>query len=107
MDDYLAFVAMALTGTTTVAVGVVTLLHFMLSYGVIRKAQIAAAASDVWMLSTGVAMWVIARHRGGDWAGLGILGAWLVIAVGTLLLVLSLIALRYMRRMRPGNNSTV
>lgn len=104
LDDYLAFTALAVTGTATVVAAMITLLHRGLSYGVIRKARIAAALSDVWMLLTGVAIWVIARQRGGDWAGLGILGALLLIAIGTPLLSLSLFMLRYMRRMRPANN---
>jgi hypothetical protein len=100
-DDYLAFAALAVTGTATVVAAVVVTFHSRLSYGVIRSARIGAVFSDVWMLLTGVGMWVIARQRGGDWVGLGILGALLFIAVGTPLLLLSLFTLRYIRRMRP------
>ena len=106
LDDYLAFTALAVTGTATVVAAIITLLHRGLSYGVMRKARIAAALSDVWMLMSGVGMWVIARQRGGDWAGLGLLGALLFIAVGTPLLLLSVFMLCYMRRMRPECNSS-
>lgn len=104
LDDYLAFTALAVTGTATVAAAIITLLHRGLSYGVMRKARIAAALSDVWMLMSGVGIWIIASHRGGDWKGLGLLGALVIIAVGTPLLLLSLFMLRYMRRMRPAND---
>lgn len=104
LDDYLAFTALAITGTATVAAAIITLLHRGLSYGVMRKARIAAALSDVWMLMSGVGIWIIASHRGGDWKGLGLLGALVIIAVGTPLLLLSLFMLRYMRRMRPAND---
>ena len=99
LDDYLGLAAMAVTGTATVLAAAVTMLHSRVSYGVIRTARIGAAVSDVWMLLTGVSMWVISRQRGGDWAGLGVLGALLFLAVGTPLLALSLITLRYIRRM--------
>ncbi|HLY60422.1 MAG TPA: hypothetical protein VKV95_06610 [Terriglobia bacterium] len=107
LDDYLAFAAMAVTGTVSVGAAIVTLLHRSVSYGVLRKARISAVVSDLYMLVTGVAMWIIARQRGGDWAGLGLLGALLFIAVGTSLLLLSLLMLRYMRRMRPVSTATL
>ena len=99
LDDYLGLAAMAVTETATVLAAAVTLLHSRVSYGVIRTVRIGAAVADVWMLLTGVSMWVISRQRGGDWAGLGVLDALLFFVVGTPLLVLSLIALRYIRRM--------
>jgi hypothetical protein len=102
LDDYLALAALAVTGTATVLAAAVTIFHGRVSYGVIRTARIGAAVSDVWMLLTGVGMWVISRRRGGDWAGLGVLGALLFFAVGTPLLVLSLITLRYIRRMHAS-----
>ena len=105
LDDYLAFAAMAITGTATVVAAAVTLYHSRLSYGLLHRARLGAIFADVWILLTGAGMWVIARQRGGDWAGLGVLEAFLVIAIGTLLLVLSLITLRYIRRMAPRSNT--
>lgn len=105
LDDYFAFAAMIISGTVTAVAAVVTLLHSRLSYGVIRGARIGAALSDVWMLLIGVGMWVIASRQGGDWAALGVVGALLFTAVGTTLL--SVFALWYGRRMRPGINSPI
>lgn len=104
-DDYLGFAAMAITGTATVVAAAVTLYHSRLSYGLLHRARMGAVFADVWMLLTAVGMWVIARQRGGDWAGLAVLDALLFIVIGTLLLVLSLITLRYTRRMGPGSNT--
>jgi hypothetical protein len=104
LDDYLAFSAMAVIGTITVLGATVTILQSLLSNGVIRTARIAVAVSDICMILTGVSMWLISRQRGGDWAGLGVLGALLFIAVGTLLLALSLISLRYIPRMQLRND---
>jgi len=69
LDDYLGFAALAVTCLVTVVAAVVTLLQSRLSYGLIRGARIGPVFSDVWMLLTGVGMSVIARRRGGDWAG--------------------------------------
>ena len=66
-----------------------------------------AALLDVWMLLTGVGMWVIARQRGVDWAGYAILAAFLFIAVGAIFLELSLVTLRYIRRMRPTKDPSI
>jgi hypothetical protein len=63
LDDYLALAAMAVIGTATVLAAAVTIIHSRVSYGVIRTARIGAAASDVWMLLTGVGMWVISRQK--------------------------------------------
>ena len=106
LDDYLAFTAMAVTGTVTVVAAIIALLHRGLSYVLMRNARIAAALSDVWMPVSGVGIWIIASRRGGDWPGLGVLGALLFLAIGTPLLLLSIFMLRYIRRMRPGNKSS-
>jgi hypothetical protein len=106
LDDYLALAAMAITGTAIVVAATVTLLHSRLSYGLLHRARIGAVFADIWMLLSGVGMWVIVRQRGGDWAGLGVLGALLFLAVGTTLLVCSIITLLYIRRMGPGKNAS-
>jgi hypothetical protein len=101
LDDYLALAGMAVPGVAVTVAGAATLLHSRLAYALLRRVQMVAMASEVAMILAGAGMWAVARHRGGDWAGVGILGDFIFIALGTLLLLLSLFGLRYLRRLRP------
>ena len=100
-DDLLGLSAMAVGGVGVTMAGATTVFHRGLSYRFLRRARILAAARELCMIAAGAGIWGIAHRRGGDWAGLGVLGGMLFIAVGTLLLLLCLFGLRYIRRFRP------
>jgi hypothetical protein len=103
LDDWLALAAMALTGAGVTATAAAALFHSRMSYALLRRARIGAVVFDVWMILAGSGIWAGSRRRGGDWVGLGELAGFLFLALGTLLLSLSLIALWYIRRMRPAD----
>ncbi len=100
LDDWLAASALTLAGVAITAAGAATLLHSRLPYRVIRGAQIAAAVSEVWMILAGAGLCIVGRRRGGDWAGYTLLGGMAFVAAGILLLLLTLLGLRYLRRLR-------
>lgn len=93
--------ALTLAGLAITAAGAAAL-HRRLLYGVIRGAQIAAAVSEVWMILAGAAIYMVGRRRGGDWAGYTLLGGMAFVAAGMLLLLLTIFGLRYLRRLRAG-----
>ena len=101
LDDYLALAAMALPGAAVTVSGVATLLHSRLSYTLLRRVRMVAVVSEAWMMLAGAGIWAVTHRRGGDWAGFGYLEASLFLGAGTLLLLLSLVGLRYLRRLRP------
>ena len=98
VDDWLAAIAIAVAGPVLAAAGAAALLHSRLSYPVIRGTQIAAAVSEVGMILAGAGIYVVGRRRGGDWAGFTLLAGTVFVAVGALLLLLTLFGLRYLRR---------
>ena len=100
LDDILAASALAFAGAAMIVAGVTTLLHRHLPYAVIRIVRWAALASALWMILAGAGMILEGRARGGDWAGITILGGWISAAVGVLLFLLNYFGLRYLRRLR-------
>ena len=100
LDDRIALAGIGIAGVCVLAAGAVTLFHAGLSYGLLRGFRMTAIASEALMLAAAGALWVIAKNRGGDWAGLGLLGAMLVGGIATVLLLLSLFGLRALRRLR-------
>lgn len=100
LDDWLAASAMSLGGVALTAAGAAALLHTHLPYRALRAAQIAAAASEVGMILAGAGIYMVGRRRGGDWAGITLLGGMAFVAVGVLLLLLTLFGLRYLRHHR-------
>jgi hypothetical protein len=99
LDDFLAASALALAGVAILAAAA-TMLQSRIPYGIIRGARIGAAIAEVWMILAGVGIILVGRARGGDWAGIAYLAGSAFVAVGTLLLLLSLFGLRYLRRLR-------
>lgn len=100
LDDYIALAGMALPGVGVTLAGAATMLHSRLGYTLLRRVRWVAIVSEVGMMLAGAGIWAVVHRRGGDWAGVGFLEAWLFLGVGTMLLLLSLLGLRYLRRLR-------
>ena len=105
LDDKIAASSIAIAGVCVAVSGVVTLFHCGVSYGLLRRVRVAAIASEALLMAAAVVLWFIAKRRGGDWAGLGLLGAMLLGAIGTILLLLSLFGLRVLRRLRVPSSA--
>ena len=101
LDDWLGFAGVAVPGIVLSVTGALTLFHSRLGYAGLRRARLAAAGSEIFMMTMGAAFWAYSSHQGGDWAGLGDLIGMLFIAVAAVLLLISLLGLRGLRRLRP------
>jgi hypothetical protein len=100
-DDWLALAGLATAGIGLTVSGTVVLFHRLLRYRALRRVRIAALVSEGCLIGAGVGMWFVARQRGGDWVGIGLLAGLAFICVGILLLGLSLAGLKIIRALRP------
>jgi hypothetical protein len=81
--------------------GAALVFHPLVGYWVLRGFRLGALVSEACLVVAGVGMWIVARQRGGDWAGMAILGALFFVCLGILLLVLTLAGLWIIRRLSP------
>jgi hypothetical protein len=89
-DDWLALAGLAIAGMGLTVSGTVVLFHRLLDYRTLRRVRLVALGSEACLIGAGVGMWFVARHRGGDWVGIGLLAGLAFVCVGFLLLGLSL-----------------
>ena len=78
--------------------GITALMVGIIPYRVARAARIAALTTEVWMIVAGILEYAHTKRVGGDWAGVGYLAAAVFILAGGLMLLVSWLGLRYLRR---------
>jgi hypothetical protein len=105
-DDLIGAMGLAPSGIGLLLAGIFTILAIYLPRGIVRSARIVALASEVWLMLAGAAMYAYTRHEGGDWAGVGYLAAIVLLVIGALLLFVSWLGLRSLRRAETSPNST-
>lgn len=97
-EDLLVATAFGPPGVSILLAGITAMLARKIPIGIVRDTRIAALSSEVWMILAGIGIYVHTKRVGGDWAGIGYLAATVFIVSGGLLLLVSWLGLRFLRR---------
>jgi hypothetical protein len=102
-DDLLASSALALGGPAVLAAGLAGVLR--VSARAACTMRRAALVAETWMVIAGVGMICVGERRGGDWASITVLGGMAFIAAGVLLLAITWVGSRFLRRVTADSSA--